>query len=332
MRFLGGVFKIIFIPVIIVGLLLITVRIADWVMYSSFYTNSTMVFLTPGLDEGYVPQGFDFDDSEDTYLLSGGMIDKRASRIYTVDEEGNTQYTELKLLDETNYSGELGGIAYYGDYIYVAGQKGVDVFSYTDVLNGEKETRHLGTVTTYVEPSYCTIYNGYLFTGSYYETGGKTADYEYHITPSGEVNPSIITVFKLDETAEFGVDSTPKAVITTTSFVQGICFTDNNEMIVSTSGGLRASKLYAYDLTEIEETEFTFEGTFNQEEFTFEGVKKYHLESKYIVETITAPPMCEEIFYRDGKIYIMNGAASNKYFFGKFTTGSYTYAYQYKTV
>ena len=66
------------------------------------------------------------------------------------------------------------------------------------------------------------------------------------------------------------------------------------------------------------------------QEFSFEGVKKYHLESKDILETITAPPMAEEIFYKNGKIFMMNESAGNKYIFGKFTTGLYTYSYAYR--
>ena len=48
-----------------------------------------------------------------------------------------------------------------------------------------------------------------------------------------------------------------------------------------------------------------------------------------MVDTIQAPPMAEELVYLDGKIYIMNESACNKYIFGKFTYGYHVYAFKY---
>ena len=59
------------------------------------------------------------------------------------------------------------------------------------------------------------------------------------------------------------------------------------------------------------------------------GLPVYSLGATTLVETIVAPPMSEEIVYLDGKIWIMNESASNKYVFGKFTTGNYLFSIQY---
>ena len=332
-RLLGVFLTIIFILLMVAALIVVAVSAIDWFSYSSFYTHANKVFLIPGINEGYIPQGFEYDAETDKYLLSGYMSDERASRIYVVEDSGESTCVELKNEDGSDYMGESGGIAHYGEYIYISSSKGLDVFSYTDIKNGAEEVCRLGTLLTYNEPEYCTIYNGYLFVGSFYELGEEDVlEHEYNVTPSGEVNPAIITVFQLDDEAEFYVDPTPKAVITTTAMVQGMCFTDKNEIILSTSFGLSPSKLYIYDTSELsEDPSFTtFSGTCNGQEFSFEGVKKYHLESKNIKETIKAPPMAEEIFYKDGKIFMMNESAGNKYIFGKFTTGLYTYSYAYR--
>ena len=216
-RLLGVFLTIIFILLMVAALVVVAFRAIDWFAYSSFYTHANTLFLIPGINEGYVPQGFDYDTETGNYLLSGYMSDESASRVYVVTFSGESICVELKNEDGSDYTGESGGIAHYGEYIYISSSRGVDVFSYTDIKNGAEEVTCLGTVLTYNEPEYCTIHDGYLYVGSFYELGEEDVPaHEYNVTPSGEVNPSIITVFKLDDGADFYVDPTPKAVITTT--------------------------------------------------------------------------------------------------------------------
>ena len=76
---------------------------------------------------------------------------------------------------------------------------------------------------------------------------------------------------------------------------------------------------------------YTFKGTTkNGDEFSFENIKLLYLDSQNCEQVIKAPPMAEELVYLDGKIYIMNESASNKYIFGKITSGRYVFAYDYK--
>lgn len=326
-----GLLKFLFSLIIMAAVLVVGVRICDWVIFSDFYTNAVSVFQIPGVNEGYVPQGFDYDYQEETYLLTGYMSNGKASRVYVVDKAGVARYTELKEKNGEDYTGHTGGIAHFGDYIYITGSKGVDVFSYVDVREDKASTTYMGTVLTYNDPAYCATYDGYLFVGSFAGHDEIVADHEQTITPNGDINRSIITVFRLDESEQFGIDPTPKAVITATDLVQGMCFIGENKVVLSTSWGLAKSNLYVYDMDNIAtDTSFDFKGTFEGEPFCFNGIKRYHLETKDIVETIVAPPMSEEILYRDGKIYVMNESASNKYIFGKFTSGFYTYAYIYR--
>ena len=43
----------------------------------------------------------------------------------------------------------------------------------------------------------------------------------------------------------------------------------------------------------------------------------YYFDSTNLVSDLSAPPMSEGIEYHDGRIYISEEAASNKYIFGK---------------
>lgn len=326
-----GLLKLVFFLIVTVAILLLGLRGFDLLVFSDFYKKSVSIFQTPGLNEGYVPQGFDYDAEEKTYLLTGYMSNDKASRVYVVDEKGNARCTELKKANGDDYTGHTGGIAYYGDYLYITGSKGIDVFSYADVREGKTSIQCMGTVLTYIDPAYCTVHDGYLYAGSFADYDEELEDYEETVTPSGDLNRSIITVFRLDPNQEFGIDPAPKAVITATDIVQGMCFTDQNEMILSTSRGLAQSKLYIYNLSDLAmESDYHFQGTFKGKDFSFEGLKRYHLESEDLVDTIIAPPMSEEILYMNGRIYVMNESACNKYIFGKFTTGFYTYAYTYR--
>lgn len=326
-----GLLKFLFCLVIMVAVLLVGVRIFDWVVFSDFYTNSVSLFKIPGVNEGYVPQGFDYDESEQTYLLTGYMSNGKASRVYVVNEAGASRYTELKDAKGGDYTGHTGGIAHFGDYIYITGTKGVDVFSYADVREDKISTTQLGTVLTYNDPAYCTVYNGYLFVGSFAGHDEIVSEHEKTTTPSGDVNRSIITVFRLDAEATFGVDPAPKAVITATDLVQGMCFMGEDRVALSTSWGLEKSNLFIYDMKLMpKEENFHFKGEFDGQAFSFPNIERYHLEKQQIIETIVAPPMAEEVLYMDGKIYVMNESASNKYIFGKFTSGFYAYAYIYR--
>jgi hypothetical protein len=96
-------------------------------------------------------------------------------------------------------------------------------------------------------------------------------------------------------------------------------FTDSR-IVLSTSYGFATSHLYFYDATAVaaKADKFTVNGT---------EVPLYYLDSASLVSTVSAPPMSEEIVYKDGRIYIMTESASNKYIFGKITGGSPLYSY-----
>ncbi len=314
----------------------IGVKVVDRIYFSSFYSNSRKAFATPGANDGFVQQGFDYVAEDKVFLVTGYMTDKTAaSRVYVIPEEGEVTYTELKKANGDNFTGHTGGIERNGEYVYITGGSGVEVFSYADILEGKESTKRLGSVKTYTDPAHCYIQDGYLYTGSFYiEEDYPTPPHEWLETPSEETNPSIITVFKLDDSKKFGIDNTPVAVISTRRCVQGMCFTDDGKIVLSTSYGLSASQLFVYDTTKMQadpnKTVFASEYDDGTENFTFENVKFYYLDSSNLVQTIQAPPMAEELVYLDGEIYVMSESACNKYIFGKFTSGYDVYAYAYE--
>ena len=208
----------------------------------------------------------------------------------------------------------------------------------------------LGTVKTYNSPAHCYVYEfegeKYLIAGSYHkdETIYETPEHERITTPSGEQNTSVMTVFWLDETQEFGINPDPCAIISARHMIQGICITPDGQMVISSSWGLATSNLFFYDLSKVQcKKSYIYEGTIaygdleaKDEEKTYEDfsfvVPCYFVDDSCLVDTVVAPPMSEELVCLDGKIIVFCESACNKYMFGKLTTGFKTYGYHYDTL
>lgn len=336
-------------------------RLYDYMGAAEFYNNSDKVFATPGVaDSNFVPQGMTYDAESKTFFFTGYMGkpilgelgDDVASRVYVRDAEGNVTFTRLLNADGTPYTDHTGGIEYFGDYVYVTGEDshGLDVFSAADILAGKEETKMLGTVKTYNSPAhtYTFDYNGqrYILAGSYHkdETVYLTPEHERITTPSGDNNTSVMTVFKLSESAEFGIEPTPVAIISARHMIQGICMTPDGQMVVSSSWGLATSNLFFYDMEKMQHvSDYRYEGTITygdledenaeryDEDFGF-TVELYYLDDSCLVDTVVAPPMSEELVCLDGRIIVFCESACNKYLFGKLTTGFDTYGYNYNKI
>ena len=306
-------------------------KLVEWLRHISFYSVAEATMPMPGIHDDFIQQGFDHVTEEKAFLVTGYMKNSTPSRVYVLREDGTESYTKLLKADGSDYKGHTGGIAHYGAYIYITGSAGLDVFSYSEIMAGAESTRCLGTVMTYNDPAHCYISNGCILVGSFYRAGNyDTEAYQQMTTPCGDLNRSIITVFRLDAGAAFCIDPTPCAVISTPDQVQGMCVTDKGRVVLSTSYGLATSILLAYDTAKIPTEIRDFAGkTENGNEFSFTALPHYFLESAALADVIEAPPMSEELVYLNGRIYIMNESASNKYIFGKITSGGSIYAYPY---
>ena len=348
---------------VILGILLVAVlgfKLYDYIGAAEFYNNSEVVFATPGVvDSNFVPQGMTYDEKADRYFFAGYMGkpiigelgDDIAARVYVRNSDGSVTFTRLLNADGTPYTDHTGGVEFFGDYVYVTGEDshGLDVFSAKDIIEGKSETKMLGTVKTYNSPAhtYTFDYNGerYILAGSYHkdETVYLTPEHEKFTTPAGDKNTSVMTVFKLDANAEFGINPTPVALISAREMIQGICITPDGQMVISSSWGLATSNLFFYDLSKVQSTVLDkYEGTITygdledenanryEEDFSFENVPVYFVDSSCHVNTVVAPPMSEELVCKDGMIIVFCESACNKYMFGKISTGYSTYGYKYE--
>lgn len=343
-------------------------KLYDYIGAAEFYNNSEAVFKTPGVnDSNFVPQGMTYIPEMDTFLFTGYMGkpilgelgDDVAARVYVRKSNGDLTYTRLLNADGTPYTDHTGGMEYFGDYVYITGEDshGLDVFLAEDILSGKEETKMLGTIKTYNSPAHCYVYEfegeKYMIAGSYHKddnekTVYKTPEHERITTPKGYNNTSVMTVFKLDENADLGVQPDPVAIISAREMIQGICITPDGQMVVSSSWGLSTSNLFFYDLSKVQYTDnYNYTGTikygdlteinenpdgdWETEDFNF-TIPCYFVDDSCLVDTVVAPPMSEELVCLDGKIIVFCESACNKYMFGKLTTGFKTYGYYYNTL
>ena len=124
-------------------------------------------------------------------------------------------------------------------------------------------------------------------------------------------------VYQLDPQAQYGIASAPIMAYTLPDLAQGMCF-DDGKIYVSSSWGTADSHIYQYDAAKLQ----------LQGNIALLGMELplYALDSAALLTDGVIAPMSEEIVIVDGRLYTMCESASNKYIFGKFTSGKWCYA------
>lgn len=301
-------------------LLIVLLHLLVTVFYFDYFSHAKGEFIIPGLDTPFVPQGFDYIPGQGQYLISGYMNDGTASRVYVRESDGDLYSTLLQQSDGRDYTGHAGGICHNGEYVYIAGASGVDVFLLNDVLSGQT-AQQLGTVSTGYEMAYCGFYNGYLLAGNFYYPGTYETPANHRIvTPAGDSNTGLMTVFAMDATAPLGINPAPVAAFSTPGRVQGFCFTEDNTIVLSTSYGLHSSTLQFYSVDTSRRSTLEVCG---------KQVPVYYLDSANQSNLVRLPPMAEELVHRNGRIYVLCESASNKFIYGKFIRGYQVFSYDY---
>ena len=275
--------------------------------YSNFYGKTQAEFTIPGLDEGFVPQGIEYAQENDIFLISGYMANGSASRVYVVNGE-EVNYVTFSYNGET-LTNHFGGITTDGTGVWIGGEGNVYYLKLESLLSENADVVEVKDVFKAPNGADClTVYNGnYLIVGEFYREGSYDTDPTHHITTeSGRENTAVSFAYQINNNEQYGLlHPNPAFAISTPSQVQGIVIT-NDQIILSTSYSLPSSVLYFYD---------NIIGTEARESMAFEGltdaVDTYILDEP--VNTVSAPPMTEEIAVKDGSLYILFENACSKY-------------------
>lgn len=327
--------RILFIVIIalaaLVALVLLGFRLVMRIPVSSYYRASEKAFVIPGLDESFVPQGFHYDEEKGYFLVSGYSAKSNTpSAIYVLNAESGEIVGKALLHKEDGevFTGHSGGIARNGDYIYIAGGSGrcLYVFSYTDILAAGMggSVNRLGKFSLkysdedYQGTSFVSVSGDRLIVGEYRtETDYSYPDSHKVTTAAGDEHGGLAMEFMLDPKGPYGISANPTRVFSIRDYVQGI-WMEEGKIYLSTSHGLTHSLIYAYD-----ESKAVEEGTIK---IIGRTLPLYSLDRVSLEATYKIAPMSEELFVKDGKLYIMCESACSKYIFGKFIGGKWCYA------
>ena len=302
--------------------LLCLIFIGEKLLFAPFFYQARAEMKVPGLWTGFVAQGFEKVD-ENTYLISGYDKEEDPSAIYLYE---NGEYTLCELYDANGAKSlsHAGGVTLFNDFVYIATDTGEDVtycdmYSLTDIRDGDGKATMIDRIKIPNRLAYCSVYGNQLYVGAFYREGSVylTPESHHYTTANGEKNTALMMVFTLDETTGKPVSATPEHIYSTTSNVQGMCSTDSGKIVLSTSWALNPSKLFVYDVTKAEQTTITLDGQ------TYDMTV---LDGACLTETITAPPMAEELVCENGRVTVMCESACMKYIYGKLTSGNYAYS------
>lgn len=303
MRLLRRIFRKMVVKVIVLVLALAVLavaflNVAKFVIYPQYYFIRGNVCTNPGLGDGFVCQGIAAYEENDVILVSGYMKNHSASRIYVTNMENESYYISLKQGGE-DFAGHAGGIAITGSTVYLASEGKVFTLSLESILNAKSgDELDVGAgIAVNNQADFAYTDDTYLYVGEFHD--GEKYNIEGHENETAEgTHYAICSVYAPADL------TTPVKVYSVRNKVQGICFTPDGKVVMSTSYGLNDSVYYVY----------LMENATDSGE-TFDGAPLYYLDQ--LAYEFNGPAMSEGLDYRDGKVITMTESASNKYLFGK---------------
>lgn len=294
--------------------------VAKYFMYSDYYKQREVVSNIPGLGDGFVPQGLDYDAENDIYIHSG--YNGHYVEIYFVKGK------EVKKLIPVTASGEreeghAGGITRAGDYVYLSdnanegeGRLGLlRIYRFSDLLNAKDgaEIQDIGTFEVDTSSSFCFSDDKYIYVGEFYRAGAyETRESHHYTTPAGDENKAILSAYALNEDGSVASEY-PEFSISIPAQVQGVAVTKDGKIAVSTSWGLNPSYLEIHSGKKDSGKTISVSG---------KEVPLYYIDSSTRENKVTMPAFSEGLSVKDDRIVISFESACNKYIIGKLFGGT----------
>lgn len=302
MKVLSFLLKFIIIALIsvlsLVLLCLAGLNIAKFFIYSDYYDIEESLCKNPGLNDGFVCQGIAISEENEKILVSGYMNDKTNSRIYVTDLENNSYHIKLTKNGKA-FTGHIGGIATSKNSVYIANGKKIYTVLLSDILScSDGDLIDVGDgISVNNSASFVFANEEYVYVGEFHDGNKYVTDHPYE-TKNG-TNYAIISRYSIDDL------SAPNKIYSIRNKVQGVCFTPDGKIILSTSYGVADSIYYVYNESEATPLDKVLD-----------DAPVYSLDN--CIKEIHGPAMGEDMDYYNGKVITLTESASNKYIFGKF--------------
>lgn len=244
----------------------------------------------PGLKDGFTPQGLTLDKETDNYIISGYFKNK-PSRIYVVKKSGEVVKCVNVSINGEISNGHFGGVEIVGDKLIIASDKMVYEVNKSDLY---AENKDVVETTNVVETGngcdFVTLAGDYLVVGEYYKKDKYETDESHYV----KNNKALSFCYKVTNGV---VDySNVVAKISTPDEIQGMAVTTDGRIILSSSWGLKKSKLFIFN-AKITEGETIV------------------LDEDNLAKELILPSMAEEIVLDGSKLCINYESGSNKYKF-----------------
>jgi hypothetical protein len=291
--------------------------------YYPFYKNTQKEFELPEFSSDFVPQGLEYCEDEEVFLISGYIYKSNESRIYVVKPDGSYRIVAVKRSDGEPLHSHSGGICENGDYVYMAGGNGkCYVFLKEELFSGESSNVQVAMeFPTYNSASFCYADDDKLYVGEYYYRFKYSTRKEHHLTtPSGEQNNAVVMAFSFDDSKECGIEETPVMGLSVTGRIQGMCITDENQIILSASSIFQGSQLYYYDYDD------ALNGQAQTITVSDEEIPIYFLDSGNLLSKKEILPKSEEVMFYDNRIYMLFESACSRFQYGELLDGQYVYS------
>ena len=293
----------------------LSLHVAKYFMYSDYYKQRENVSSIPALNDGFVPQGLDYDAETDTYIHSG--YNGSYIEIYLVKGEETK-----KLLPVTESGGRekghAGGVTRAGDYLYVCdnanegnGRVGLlRIFDWNEVLNAEDgaSIKPIQTFGVDTSSSFCFSDDDYIYVGEFYRPEAyETSESHYYTTPAGDENKAILSAYPLNADGAI-IGEYPEFSISIPAQVQGFAVTKEGKIAISTSWGLTPSHLEIH--SEMKDSGKTIDVSGKE-------VPLYYIDSSTRIKDVVMPSFSEGLAILEDKVVISFESACNKYIIGK---------------
>lgn len=321
----------------ILGALLLTIvlvfvvaKVNGYIQLKEFYDNSDKEFMIPGLFDNFIPQGMDYDDAKDSFIITGYQKGTSKATAYLVDKDRNAKKFYFKNSKDEECMDHCGGVTIYKNYLLVSGGDGsskgaqfVYTFNLSDVysVSEGKEIKSLAETSVAVGTAFVNAVDDTLYVGEFNHDG--SALYDVKKTTERSWMQEDTKAFMLSYTIKDDgtIEASPNKAYAIPDDVQGMAITKEGNVLFSKSYGINPGFISVY-----EKMPDTVSKVIN-----IDGVDTplYYFNESIFKKDIKVSPMIEAIVYSNNKVYTLNESASLKYFYGLFFRGSSVYSYNY---
>lgn len=273
----------------------------------------------PETENGYIPQGYCYSDSEKLHFVSYYHSEK-ASVISVVDDESGCRIKTLSLKKSNgkDFKGHAGGIAEDGENFYIVDGKKIYRVAMSDIISAsDGASLALNEfITTDVKCSYLNCDGTYLYAGEFYTfttDGSYDTDKSHHValslfeTSYARCNAYLISDIKSAFSAEGAEPVKPSMIFTTPNCVQGFARMPDGTFALSISYGRdnNSSLKFYKDVTK-GSAAFTVD-------YGEEAVPAYNLSKSGQTASLRQPPLLEGIDDMRGRVAGIFESCAQKY-------------------